>query len=147
MKHQRRHARGLVLQALYEIDSVGHPADEVVSRYLDKHEVLRGDTGEFFRALVLNTLKSKSILDGLIARCAPDWPVDELAIIDRTILRIALWEIAESANTPLKVAINEAVELAKRFGSDSAPRFVNGVLGAVVSFQDEIRRELSLAGQ
>ena len=116
MKHQRRHARGLVLQALYEIDSVGHPADEVVSRYLDKHEVLRGDTGEFFRALVLNTLKSKSILDGLIARCAPDWPVDELAIIDRTILRIALWEIAESANTPLKVAINEAIELAKNFG-------------------------------
>ncbi len=146
MKRKRRRARGLALQALYEIDSVGHSAIEVVARYLAMHETLRGDTGEFFRSLVLNTFESKSTLDRLITRCAPDWPVEELAIIDRTILRIALWELANSVDTPLKVAINEAVELAKRFGSDSAPRFVNGVLGAVVTYQDEIRRELSLTG-
>lgn len=146
MKRKRRRARGLALQALYEIESVGHPADEVVTRYVAENEMLHGDTGEFFRSLVLNTLESKSTLDHLITQCAPDWPVDELAIIDRTILRIALWELAESTSTPLKVAINEAVELAKRFGSASAPRFVNGVLGAVVTYHDEIRRELSLTG-
>lgn len=146
MKRKRRRARGLALQALYEIDSVGHPADEVVARYLADHKTLHGDTGDFFSSLVLKTLQSKSTLDRLISKCAPDWPVEELAIIDRTILRIALWELADSADTPLKVAINEAVELAKRFGSDSAPRFVNGVLGAVVTYQDEIRRELSLSG-
>jgi N utilization substance protein B len=107
---------------------------------------MRGDTEEFFRNLVTHTLEYRSTLDRLIAECAPEWPVDELAIVDRAILRIALWELADAKNTPLKVAINEAVELAKRFGSDSAPRFVNGVLGAIVNHQDEIRRQLQMIG-
>jgi N utilization substance protein B len=68
--------------------------------------------------------------------------VDELAILDRNILRLALWEFAASGETPLKVAINEAVELAKRFGSDSSARFVNGVLGTLADREGEIRRQL-----
>jgi N utilization substance protein B len=68
--------------------------------------------------------------------------VDQLAVVDRNILRLALWEFAASNETPLKVAINEAVELAKAFGSDSSPRFVNGVLGTLADREDEIRRQM-----
>ncbi|MBI5964144.1 MAG: transcription antitermination protein NusB, partial [Chloroflexi bacterium] len=76
----------------------------------------------------------------LIARYAPEWPLDQIAAIDRNILRIAFWEFAVSRETPVKVAINEAVELAKLYGSDSAPRFVNGVLGTLVEHEQEIHQ-------
>ena len=71
------------------------------------------------------------MLDGWIAGCAPAWPVDELAVLDRNILRLALWEFRVKQETPVKVAINEAVELAKRYSSDNSPRFINGVLGTL----------------
>ena len=77
-------------------------------------------------------------LNKLIATYAPEWPIEQMAIIDRNILRIALYEFLIDGGTPPKVAINEAVELAKMFGSDSAPRFVNGVLGALVEHKDAI---------
>ncbi len=146
MKRKRRKARGLALQALYEIDSVAHTANEVIDRYIKENEALEGNTADFFRTLVTQTFRSRATLDRLISEHAPEWPVDELAIIDRGILRMALWELALSENTPLKVAINEAVELAKRFGSDSAPRFVNGVLGALASHEEDIRHQLKDAG-
>ena len=147
MKRKRRRARGLALQALYEIDSVGHSVDQVIERYIEENDTLKDETADFFRTLVQQTLKSRNTLDKLISDHAPEWPVDELAIIDRSILRIALWELVLSENTPLKVAINEAVELAKRFGSNSAPRFVNGVLGALVPHEEEIRRYLQEIGE
>ena len=77
-------------------------------------------------------------LDRLIQKYAPEWPLDQMALIDRNILRMAIWEFAAERQTPLKVAINEAVELAKLYGSDSAPRFVNGVLGALATRQTEV---------
>jgi N utilization substance protein B len=82
---------------------------------------------------VRGVLKHKDELDELIATYAPEWPIDQMAIIDRNILRIALFEFLIDGGTPPKVAINEAVELAKRFGSDSSRRFVNGVLGTSLS--------------
>jgi N utilization substance protein B len=81
----------------------------------------------------LGVTENREWLDGYIARYAPEWPVEQIAIIDRNILRIAIFEILARSDTPLKVAINEAVELAKTFGSDSAPRFVNGVLGTLAA--------------
>ncbi len=81
-------------------------------------------------------------LDQFIAEHAPEWPLDQVAIIDRNILRIALWELAVYCETPIKVAINEAIELAKTFGSDSTPRFVNGVLGSLANRQNEIKQAL-----
>jgi N utilization substance protein B len=128
MKRERRRARSQALQALYEIDSVGHPAEEVLARY---GEDLSPEADEFMRTVVLGTLESKEEIDLLVAESAPEWPISELAVIDRNILRLSIWELLIWGETPVKVAINEAVELAKKYGSDSAPRFVNGVLGSL----------------
>lgn len=137
MKRERRQARALALQALYEIDSVGHPAEEVLARY---GEELTPESKEFLDLITRGTLESTKELDALVTEKAPEWPVGELAVIDRNILRLALWELLIWRETPVKVAINEAVELAKRFGSDSAPRFVNGVLGSLASRRDAKER-------
>jgi N utilization substance protein B len=128
----RRRARVTALQALFEIDSVSHDPQMVLQRRLEEKS-LPPSGREFARNLVLGVLEHKTHLDGLIQKNAPEWPVEQIAIIDRNILRIAIFEIAMDQGTPLKVAINEAVELAKIFGSDSSPRFINGVLGAFVS--------------
>ena len=82
-------------------------------------------------------------MDQFIAEHAPEWPLDQVAVVDRNILRIALWEFAVYRHTPLKVAINEAVELAKSFGSDSTPRFVNGVLGSLANRENELQQALN----
>ena len=89
------------------------------------------------RQVVWGVITHKARLDLLIHQHAPEWPLDQMAIIDHNILRIAIWEFAVG-ETPLKVAINEAVELAKVFGADSAPRFVNGVLGALAAREAEL---------
>lgn len=146
MKRERRRARNLALQALYEVDCVGHSAEQVIARHIQENATLGDEAAAFLREVVLGTLAWASHFDRLIAECAPEWPVEQLAVVDRNIIRLALWEFAVSAETPVKVAINEAVELAKRFGSDSAPRFVNGVLGTLAEREHEIRRQLQPAG-
>ena len=128
MKRERRRARSQALQALYEIDSVGHPAEEVIARY---GEDLSPEAREFMNKIVHGTLESEEEVDSMLEKAAPEWPISELAVIDRNILRLSLWELLIWGETPVKVVINEAVELAKRYGSDSAPRFVNGVLGTL----------------
>ncbi len=129
---QRRLARAVALQALFEIDSVNHPAEQVLAHRLEE-ENLSEEGQEFARQLVQGVLTNRSELDALITRFAPEWPVDQLAIIDRNVLRLALYELLNLSDVPVKVAINEAVELAKTYGSDSAPRFINGVLGAFLA--------------
>ncbi len=125
----RRQARAVALQALYEVDSVGHSQDQVVQRRIEAEE-LAEEGATFAVALVQGVTAHREHLDGIIKKHAPEWPVEQLAVIDRNILRIALFELEHADDVPIKVAINEAVELAKTFGSDTAPRFVNGVLGA-----------------
>ncbi len=143
MKRERRRARSLALQSLYEVDTVGHSPQEVVARHIDQNDSISDDGVAFLREMVLGVNASAPRLDELIASCAPEWPVDQLAVLDRNILRMALWELATSNKTPLKVAINEAVELAKRFGSDSSARFINGVLGTLAEREKEIRAQFS----
>lgn len=129
---QRRQARALALQALYEIDCVNHQPGQVVDERLADSQI---DTqgALFLRWLVSGVVRHRTELDRLIQQFAPEWPVDQLAIVDRNILRLALFEIgAKDADAPPKVVINEAVELAKMFGSDSSPRFINGVLGSAL---------------
>lgn len=130
---QRRLARTLALQALFEIDSVGHQPGRVLGERMQQSGL--DQTGRnFLLWLVQGALRGQEVLDARILSYAPDWPVHQLAIIDRNILRLALFEIDNKDwDTPPKVVINEAVELAKTFGSDSSPRFVNGVLGAAMA--------------
>jgi transcription antitermination protein NusB len=128
----RHRARVAALQALYELDCTAHASAVVIEQRLV--EVQLPETGErFARDLVEGVRENLEWLDSLIARYAPDWPVDQIAVIDRNVLRISIYEILMRKDTPTKVAINEAVELAKQFGSDSSSRFVNGVLGSLVA--------------
>jgi N utilization substance protein B len=133
----RTRARSIALQALYEIDLTGHPPELVINERLAETP-LEANLGEFMKQIVLGVIPIIPELDQIIARHAPEWPLDQVAIIDRNIMRIALWEIAVSDQTPLKVAINEAVELGKVYGSDSTPRFVNGVLGSLALHYNDI---------
>ena len=135
----RTRARSLALQVLYEVDIANHPPGEIFKLRLEETP-LPDDVAEFARQIIFGVLPITDTLDHLIAKYAPEWPLDQIAAIDRNILRMALWEFAVYGETPLKVAINEAVELAKLYGSDSAPRFVNGVLGALADHQSEIRQ-------
>jgi transcription antitermination protein NusB len=128
----RRRARILALQALYEIDTTHHPAGTVLDHRLAE-DPLPEDGEAFARELVTSVLQHHAELDEMIQHYAPEWPVDQMAAVDRNVLRIAIYEFSIGRVTPVKVAINEAVELAKLFGSDSAPRFVNGVLGALAT--------------
>lgn len=97
---------------------------------------------QFASFLVQGVIAHQDGMDKLIARYAPEWPLDQMAIIDRNILRMAIFEFLVSGETPVKVAINEAVELAKTYGSDSAPRFINGVLGTLADNIPELRAEI-----
>jgi N utilization substance protein B len=135
----RTRARSAALQALYEIDIAGHPPGLVLEERIAEAE-LDNSLAEFARQIVTGVTPLTAQLDHFIAQHAPEWPLDQIAIIDRNILRIALWEIAVSDQTPIKVAINEAIELGKTFGSDSTPRFVNGVLGSLAARQVEIQQ-------
>jgi N utilization substance protein B len=138
----RTRARSVALQALYEIDIAGHPVGQVLEERINEAELDENLAG-FTRTIVLSIVPIIARLDEFIAEHAPEWPLDQVAVIDRNIIRIALWEFAIYGKTPIKVAINEAVELAKAFGSDSTPRFVNGVLGSLAVRQNDIKQSLS----
>jgi len=126
----RRKARVIALQALFEVDSVGHDIEGVVSRQVTEAS-LPEDGVVFVWELVDGVLTNKDKIDSMIQTYAPAWPVAQLATIDRNILRLAIFEILFNNKVPLRAAINEAVELAKTFGSDNSPKFINGVLGTV----------------
>jgi len=135
---QTRHqARILALQALYELDTTNHRADHAVAYRLED-QPLPADGEAFLRLLVSSVLTHRERLDALIQQYAPAWPVNQIAVVDRNVLRIALFELSGQAGTPPKVAINEAVDLAKLFGSDNSSRFVNGVLGSAVADHEPI---------
>ena len=133
----RRQARISALQALYEIDTTAHDAGEVLLHRLEDAP-LPQEGEEFLRNLVTGVLKHGDQLDFLIHKYAPAWPVSQIAVVDRNILRIALYELSGASGTPPKVAINEAVDLAKMFGSDNSSRFVNGVLGTAMAGGERI---------
>jgi len=130
MSSYRHKARTIALQALYEVDSAARPADSVVERLLSETD-LNEETAAFVRELVAGTVGNKDKIDGSIKKYASAWPLEQIAMIDRNILRLAIFEILFDNKVPVKVAVSEAVELAKTFGSESSPKFVNGVLGSV----------------
>jgi N utilization substance protein B len=137
----RRRARRVTLETLYEYDLADHPAGEVLQRRLLDNPMENAGV-EFASQLVTGVIEHLAEIDKLIARYAPEWPLDQMAVIDRNVLRIAIFEFLIQGETPVKVAINEAVELAKLYASDSAPRFINGVLGSLADQSSAIKQEL-----
>ena len=127
----RRHARVVAFQTLYEVFTVGHDPHITFAQRLGDGALPTSGI-EFARSLVEGVTEHLGDLDRIIGRIAPEWPVQQLAPVDRSILYIATYEITVAREAPVKVAINEAVELAKTFGSESSQRFVNGALGALV---------------
>ncbi len=127
----RRKARMVALQSLFAADIKGS-RDEDSLDWLAGEASLPATAVHFALALSRGVADNRPRLDNLIQRYAPAWPVQQLALVDRNILRIALFELLYTPRVPRKTAINEAVGLAKVFGSDSSSRFVNGVLGSVM---------------
>lgn len=135
MASNRHLGRIVALQTLYEYEFRKQSADdsadvdEILDRNLVRYESAIDDK-DFVSSIVKGVLENQADLDAKIQPIAPEWPIDQIARIDRNILRIGLYELLHQAKlVPPKVAINEAVELAKAFGSDNSSKFINGVLG------------------
>lgn len=144
MPQQRRLARRLAFQTLFELESrPGRPPRHALQ---DRVDAWTEDTGQhlergsfdFASRLVEGTLGDREEIDTVIAAAAPTFPVDQIAVTDRAALELAVYEMLREQNVPVKVAINEAVELAKTYGGESSGRFVNGVLGTIA--EDVIRK-------
>ena len=138
LANNKRRSRVVTLQVLYELDSSEHDLETVLSTYPDDI-ALPKTARTFSRNLVAGVLAHREEIDKIIETFAPSWPVHQMATVDRNILRIAIYEIRFGGHTPPKVAINEAVEIAKIFGADGTPKFVNGVLGSVM---EEVKETL-----
>lgn len=129
----RHLARTTSMQALYEWDFTGKSAgalDEILAR--NKKEFMSNEEDEGFTdSLVHGVIAHQKEIDEVITKYAPEWPLDQITIVDRNILRVGVYELLFAEAIPSKVAINEAIEIAKTFGGDSSGKFVNGVLGAI----------------
>ncbi|HEY9583656.1 MAG TPA: transcription antitermination factor NusB [Candidatus Paceibacterota bacterium] len=131
----RHLSRSVVLQSLFEWDFRGYHDEQI--KEIIEHVSGEFATGEadmpFVENLTMGVLSKKSDLDKIIEKAAPDWPLDKISVIDRNILRVGLYELlfADREEVPAKVAINEAIELAKSFGGENSGKFINGVLGSV----------------
>lgn len=138
MASNRHLARIIALQSLYEydfrttlgIEGLETSMQEILDRNLDVYKESLEET-DFTIDLVEGTQKNLKKIDDLIAPAAPEWPIDQIAKVDKTILRLAVYELMMKREVPPKVAINEAVELAKSFGGDNSSKFINGVLGTI----------------
>lgn len=142
---ERSLARRTALQILYELDCTNHNSEEVITARLKAQE-LQGKAARFVRLLVNGVLVNRERMDQAIRKYATEWPLDQVAIIDRNILRMAIYELAKVESTPTGVAVDEAVSLAKLFGADNSTTFVNGVLGKLAAEKDELQKML-IAGQ
>lgn len=134
MASNRHLGRIIALQTLYEQDfrhdvgDTGVQLSEVLARNIGRYQDMVDDKA-FIKRLVEGVTGHQAALDEVLQPLAPEWPVDQIARIDRTILHIGLYELEHETDVPPKVVINEAVELAKAFGSENSSKFVNGVLG------------------
>jgi N utilization substance protein B len=134
----RTKARSIALQVLYEVDISGHKPGIVLA---GRFENLKIDDAlkKFISQIVSGVIANKEVFDKFIGDFAPDWPVDQVAVIDRNLLRMAFWEIIVYQKTPVKVVVNESVELAKRYGADGSSKFINGVLGGLIENLEETK--------
>ena len=137
MASNRHLGRIVALQTLYEQDfrlelgDVSFSLEEVLARNINRYEETIDDK-DFIKALVAGVNANAEQLDGIIGPVAPEWPIDQIARMDRIILRIGCYELIHDKTVPPKVVINEAVELAKAFGGENSSKFINGVLGTIL---------------
>lgn len=118
------------MQALFQLDVVGHEPEHSLDQLLEGFET-SAETRAFASELVKGVLANRERIDEVIRATAPAFPIDQLAVVDRNILRLAIYEILIDNNVPMRAAINEAIELAKEYGGENSPKFINGVLGSV----------------
>jgi transcription antitermination protein NusB len=142
----RTRSRAVALQALYELDATTHDVATVVRRRLEEDSTPE-DAATYASHLIQGVRERQAELDGLISDSAPAWPLDQMARVDKSILRIAIYEMLHEPGLSPKVAINEAVELAKLFGHESSPKFVNGVLGTIERHRRAKRSTRSAAAE
>lgn len=135
-KGNRRQARVAALQALFESDTSDHRAEDALSNIVTSQRV-PPESVKYAQELIERVLAGQDEIDRVIADAAPQWPVEQMPAIDKNILRLAIWEMLADNGTPVKAAINEAVELAKQFGSENSAKFVNGVLGTIARRRQE----------
>ena len=136
----RHLARTIAMQTLYQWDFLGQKDEKVaeILAYNRSEFAPDFDDGGFIDELVNGTMSHREEIDGIITRFAPDWPIESITVIDRNILRVGIYELKFSKTVPSKVAINEAIELAKSFGGESSGKFINGVLGTI--YKEMIKR-------
>lgn len=146
MASNRHLGRIIALQTLYEqemrqdADDKAFDLQAVLDRNIARYEEMLDDI-EFIRQLVDGVSKESAVLDARLQPVAPEWPIDQIARMDRLVLRIGLYELENEADVPPKVVINEAVELAKAFGGDNSSKFVNGVLGTLLREKEEVAKK------
>lgn len=134
MASNRHLGRIVALQSLYEFDfrmfcgDIDASLDGILERNIERYKKTIDDT-DFIKDLAAGVVAKQDELDDVIRPIAPEWPIDQIARIDKTVLRMAIYELKNSDKVPPKVVINEAVELSKAFGGDNSSKFVNGVLG------------------
>jgi N utilization substance protein B len=142
MASNRHLGRIIALQTLYEqelrqdAEDKTFDVNEVLARNIERYKDMLDDV-DFIKKLVAGVSKQAAQLDAVLQPVAPEWPIDQIARMDRIVLRIGLYELENEADVPPKVVINEAVELAKAFGGDNSSKFVNGVLGTLLRQREE----------
>ncbi len=128
--HPRRHARVAAMQALFALDATGAAPASVLEQ-VARMATVKPEAREFLHQLVQGVQTHLAVIDERIEQAAPMWPMGQMALVDKAIMRLAVYELLFAPEIPPKVVINEAVELAKLYASDSSPRFINGVLGTI----------------
>lgn len=130
MAGKRHRGRTVALMALFELDTVGHPVEKAVDTAIENLRA-NEDVRTFALELVHGVANNRERIDQTIRDTAPAFPLDQIAAVDRNILRLAIYEILLDNKVPMRAAINEAIELAKEYGGENSPKFINGVLGSV----------------
>ncbi len=138
---ERSAARRVALQVLYEVDSTGHDFNIVITSRLQEEGISR-KAERYLRRLIKGVLEHRDVLDSTIQRYAGEWPLGQVAIVDRNILRLGIFELAGHRNIPVNVIVSEATELANLYGAEGSTRFVNGVLGALVNSGPEAIQQI-----
>ena len=128
---KRTKAREYALQILYAVDITGDDPEDCVKRFWEGNEESSGEVKKFAAGLVLGVSDNKKEIDNMIAKYATNWQLDRMAVIDRNVLRFAAYELLYAKDIPPKVSINEAIDIAKKFGGPDSGKFVNGVLDKI----------------